>query len=367
MISIFSDCATIEHALAFETALARAQAAEGVIDREAAEAIAAVCATIEFDLGDLAEEATLAGAFAIPLVGRLRAKLSGSAASAVHKGATSQDVADTVLMIQVCAAAKALASDARRICDSLRAHALKYAATPALGRTLLQDAAPIGFGLRLAQSAAGIEDAAARLAAEVAANTRVQFGGAAGTRSGLNDKGGAIARSIADHLGLKAGPPWHARRVGVAAIAAAVGILIGAMGKLARDISLLAQNAIGEAREPSIPGRGGSSSMRHKRNLTGCQVALSAAVRAPGLVAGILSGMPQEEERGLGGWQAEGPTIADLFLLASGSASAMAVVVEGLAIDLKAVARNLGASGLGADIGESERVVLELFANPGRG
>jgi 3-carboxy-cis,cis-muconate cycloisomerase len=363
MIGIFSDRATIDHALAFEAALARGEAAEGLIAQESADAIAAACAGIAIDPADLAEEAALAGTLAIPLVRRLRAALSGEAATTLHKSATSQDVADTILMRQVVAAARLLAADVKRARNALCALAERYVATPAVGRTLLQDALPIGFGARLAQAAAGIDNAARRLDAEVAANAKIQFGGAAGTRAGLDGKGVAVARRMAEELGLATGVPWHARRVGVAAIASALGILIGALGKLARDVSLLAQNAVGEAREPAIPGRGGSSAMAHKRNPTGCQVALSASIRAPGLVASILAGLPQEEERGLGGWQAEGPALADLFLLAAGSASAMATVAEGLEIDEVAIARNLESAGLGSDIGESEVIVAAILAH----
>ena len=226
----------------------------------------------------------------------------------------------------------------------------------------MQDALPIGFGVRIAQWMAGIDDAMRGLARDVAAHATVQLGGAAGTRAGLDGKGSVIAAHVARSLGLAPAAPWHGRRTGTAAIAAAVGIVIGALAKMARDISLLAQNQIGETREPAIAGRGGSSAMAHKRNPTGCQVALAAHYRAPGLVAGILSGLAAEEERGLGGWQAEGPALADLFLLAAGSAAAMAVVAEGLDIDRDAIARNLAAAGIGTDIGESEAIVAALLA-----
>ena len=231
----------------------------------------------------------------------------------------------------------------------------------------MQDALPVGFGLRLAQAMAGIESATQRLQAEIAKNAKIQFGGAAGTRAGLAGKGAAVVRRMAEALGLAADMPWHARREGIAAIAASLGIVIGALGKLARDISLLAQNAIGEAQEPAIAGRGGSSAMAHKRNPTGCQVALSAALRAPGLVATMLSSLPAEEERGLGGWQAEGPVLAELFLLAAGSAEAMAIVAEGLDVDEAAIARNLQAAAMGSDIGESAAIVSELLAHHRKG
>jgi 3-carboxy-cis,cis-muconate cycloisomerase len=367
MLAVYDDVAVIADALAFEAALARAEAAEGVIDSAAADAIIAACATMMPDPAPLADEVALAGTFAIPLVGHLRAVLPSDIAPLVHKGATSQDVADTVMMMRACAAQKLLAADAERLCTALYELADRHAVTPAIGRTLLQDALPVGFGLRLAQAAAGIDNAARRLAHEVASNAGIQLGGAAGTRAGLGGRGKAVAGRMADELGLAVGLPWHARRIGVAAIASALGMLIGALGKFARDVSLLAQNSVGEAREPAIAGRGGSSAMAHKRNPTACQVALSAAIRAPGLVAAILGGMPQEEERGLGGWQAEAPVLAELFLLCAGSAEAMRVVAEGLEIDEAAIARNLSASGLGADIGESAAIVADIIAHHKQG
>jgi 3-carboxy-cis,cis-muconate cycloisomerase len=365
MLAVFDDAATLRHALAFEAQLAAAQAAEGVIDAADAQAIATACAGFTVEPAMLADEAALAGTLAIPLVKRLRASLSGTAAASLHKGATSQDVADTVLACQVREAHALLHADLARIATALGTLAERHAATPSVGRTLLQDALPIGFGLRIAQWRAGIAAAGERLDREVTNAARIQLGGAAGTRAGLAGKGAAIAARMAEASGLAAGPPWHANRGGIAATATALAILIGAVGKMARDVSLLAQNPVGEAREPAIEGRGGSSAMAHKRNPTGCQVALSAALRAPGLVAGILAGLPAEEERGLGGWQAEGPALAELFLLAAGSLDAMASVAEGLEIDEAAIARNLATAGIGDDIGESAAIVAALGArNP---
>lgn len=366
MAEIFSDAATIGQALAFEAALARAEASEGLIAATAADAIGRAAASFTIDPAILAEEAAHAGTLAIPLVRRLRAMLP-EAAAALHFGATSQDVADTVLARQMVAGGRILDRDARQLCRALADCATRHAATPAVGRTLLQDAAPIGLGLRLAQAAAGIDEARRRLAREIADAALVQFGGAAGTRAGLGGKGSAIVAHLARDLELGVGEPWHARRTGMAAVATALAILIGAAGKFARDVALLAQGAIGEAREPMIEGRGGSSAMPHKRNPTGCQVALSAAIRAPGLAAAVLGGLPQEEERGLGGWQAEAPVLAELFGLAAASLAAMTVVAEGLDIDMDAVTRNLAAAGLGKDIGESAAIVAALVERIGRG
>ena len=361
MLAIFSDRTTIAHALAFESALAMAQAGTGVIPPDIAQAIADACATLVIDPAELADEAALAGTLAIPLVARLRAAVGGEAAAAVHKGATSQDVADTVLMMQARAAADLVRADLARATVALAGLAARHAETPAIGRTLLQDALPVAFGLRIAHWMAGIDDAARRLRRDVAEHALLQLGGAAGSRAGLNGTGEAVAADMARMLGLGAGAPWHARRIGVAAIGTSLAIAIGALGKMARDVALLSQNAVGEAREPAVAGRGGSSAMAHKRNPTGCQVALSAATRAPGLAASLLGGLPQEEERGLGGWQAETPVLADLFLLAAGSAAAMADIAEGLEIDAPAIARNLAAAGIGSDIGDSAAIVRALI------
>ena len=361
MIATFDDDATIAATLAFESALAAAQAAAGVIPVEAAAEIAAAVSTLHIDPATLAQRAALAGTLAIPLVATLRAQVDGEAAAALHRGATSQDVADSALMMQVRRAGTLLLADVARVTTALAPLARAHATTPAIGRTLLQDAQPIGFGLRLAQWHAGIAAAAARVSREVAAKAALQWGGAAGNRPDQAGQADAVAARLAATLGLAEAPPWHARREGLAGIAAAVGILIGALGKMARDVALLAQNGIGEAREPAVAGRGGSSAMAHKRNPTGCQIALSATTRAPGLVAGILAALPAEEERGLGGWQAEGPMLVDLFLLASGAAEAMAGVAEGLEIDGEAIARNLAAAGQGSDIGDSVTLVEALL------
>ena len=367
MMAVFADAATVHHALAFETALARAEADEGIIGDGAAAAIEDAAAGIEIRPAELADEVAHAGTLAIPLVARLRSILPEDAKKQLHRGATSQDLADTVLARQIKAGSLILDRDATRLCRAVCLVAEKYADTPAIGRTLLQDAAPIAFGLRFAQAAAAIDDARRRFKVEADGAARLQLGGAVGTRSGLGGKGAAIAARMAQRLELAKDEPWHARRDGVAGVAGAVAILIGAAGKLARDVAFLSQDRVGEAREPAIDGRGGSSAMPHKRNPTGCQVALSAAVRAPGLVSALLAGMPQESERGLGGWQAEAPVIADLFKLAAGSLAAMAVVAEGLEIDSGAIARNLAAAGRGDDIGESRAIIAALVARIGRG
>jgi len=364
MLAVFDDRAAVRHALAFEAALARAQADCGLIPAGVADEIVEASAAIHVDPAALADEAAHAGTLAIPLVARLKAALRDkpAAADAVHRGAASQDLADTVMTLQAAAAAAILRADLTRLAHALAVIAERHSQTPALARTLLQDAVPITFGLRAAQWLAAIDGARRQLDRASPEALLLQLGGAAGTRAGLGGKGEAVAGHMAQALGLAAPlAPWHARRVGVAQLAASLGIAIGMIAKVALDIALLSQNAVGEAREPAISGRGGSSSMAHKRNPTGCQIALSAATRAPGLVASILGGLAQEQERGLGGWQAEAPVLADLFMLAGGSASAMAAVAEGLETSPEAMARNLEAADVGQDPGESAAIVAAIL------
>jgi 3-carboxy-cis,cis-muconate cycloisomerase len=354
MLATFGDEALVHAALAFERELARAQAAEGLISAAQAEAIGEACEAMP-DLEALAGKAAHAGALAIPLVETLRGRIADPGAAAkVHLGATSQDVADTALMLQAKHGLALLARDADRLLVALAALAEAHAETPMLGRTLLQPARPITFGLKAAGWLLGVDSAARRLSLEAQSGLLLQFGGAAGTLQGLDGKAFAVADRMAAALGLGApASPWHSRRDGVAGLAAALAILAGSLGKMAGDVALLAQAEVAEALEPRAPGRGGSSAMPHKRNPTGCQVARSAALRAPHLAATVLATLPQEHERGLGGWQAEAPVLADLFCVTHGALVAMADVAEGLDVRPDRMAANLAAAQVGVDVGEA--------------
>jgi 3-carboxy-cis,cis-muconate cycloisomerase len=366
MLAIFGDESLIAAALAFETALARALAAESLIPKAAADAIVEACATRLADAATLADEAAHAGTLAIPLVRRIRARVAESHpeyADAVHRGATSQDVADTALMLMSREAGKLVDADLRRLRRALAELTRRHAATPMLGRTLLQGAMPITFGLKTAGWMLGVEEARTRFAREREDALRLQLGGAAGTLAGLGGRGTAIAKRMGAALGLApAITPWHSRRDAVAGLGCALALVTCAVGKIARDVSLLSQWEVDEAREPRVKGRGGSSTMPHKRNPTGCQIALSAAIRAPGLAATLLVALPQEHERGLGGWQAEGPVVVELFELAHGAIVAMAPVVEGLEVSEARMARNLAAAAVGSDTGESEALARRALA-----
>lgn len=364
MLACFDDDALVGAALAFEHGLAEALAAHGVISAAAATAIGEACE--RFDATGLADEAAHAGTLAIPLVARLRAAVPGFA-SAVHLGATSQDVADTALVLQIGQAMRLLDAELTALAEALAVLAQAHATTPAIGRTLLQPAAPISFGMRAASWMLGVEAAHGRLAREHRAAHQLALGGAVGSLAVLGVRGAEVRDALAARLGLSVGPAWHSRRDALVGLGAAVGIAIGALGKLARDVSLLMQAEIAEVAEPVIAGRGGSSVMPHKRNATGCQVALSAAIRGPGLVASLLGGMPQELERGLGGWQAEAPVIGELFALAHGAAHAMRVVACGLEVHVAAMAAHAGPEDRDA-IAAAARFVDEVLArrSPGQ-
>ena len=364
MLAVFDDRSILRKALLFEAELARAQSEVGLISGEVAQRIVQTCASIEIDPEALAEEVAHAGTLAIPLVARLRAALekSPAASKAVHLGATSQDLADTVLVLQAKDAMALVVEDVGRLTAALADLAQRHSSTPAIGRTLLQDALPITFGLRAAQWLASVASARRFLNQMTSETLYLQFGGAVGTRAGLGGRGGDVASRLAIALNIGLPPaPWHAQREKITKLGAAIGILIGVLGKVGRDISLMSQDAVGEAREPLVQGRGGSSTMAHKRNPTASQLAISAAIRAPGLVASLLAGLPQEQERGVGGWQNEAAVLADLFMLAGGSAAALATVIVGLEVDKDALRRNLAAAHVGDDTGEAEAIVAAII------
>jgi 3-carboxy-cis,cis-muconate cycloisomerase len=348
MRALFSDRATVARMLAVEAALANAGAAAGAIPRGAAAPIARACDASRFDLDAIAERAPSSGNIAIPLVKALTeavAHRDAEAARFVHWGATSQDIIDTATVLAIREAFALLDRDLDRAIRAFAAHARRYRGKPMAGRTWLQQALPITFGLKAARWATMLARVRADMQRAAEAAAVLQFGGAAGTLASLGAKGPAVAKRLAAELELALPElPWHAERDRFAMVAAALGIMIGAAGKIARDISLMMQSEVGEVFEPAAPGRGGSSTMPHKRNPVACAQILTAATLAPGLVAGVLAGMVQEHERALGGWQAEWVSLPQLFLLASGAVSQLAGTAKGLEIDPDRMHANLDIS-----------------------
>ena len=345
MAELFSDLSILRAMLDFEVALARAEAKVGIIPQTAAEAIAAAADPSAFDTSALSRDALRAGTPSIPLVKRLteivRSK-NESAAGFVHYGATSQDVSDTALVLLLKRAQVLIGADFQSAEHSLWAISQKHKDTIMLGRTLLQPAPPITLGLKAAGWCGAIRRGGERLSAEFRNALLLQFGGAVGTLAALGDRGPAVAEQLASELGLPCpDAPWHTHRDRLAGLACACGVVTGSLGKVARDISLLMQSEVGEAAEPDSPGRGGSSTMPHKRNPTGCAVTISAAQRVPGLVSAYLSGMVQEHERAVGGIQSEWSTLAGITQLTGLAAATIAEIARGLSVDSERMTQNI--------------------------
>ncbi len=343
-----SDQACLQGMLSFESALAKAEAQAGVIPTSAVQAISQQCKAPLFDIDALARAAKSAGNIAIPVVRALTAlvaKNDTEAARYVHWGATSQDVIDTGLILQLRGALTHVASDLDVLAKGLAELATQHRSTVMVGRTWMQQALPTTFGAKVAGWLDAIDRHRDRLRDTQSRCLVLQFGGAVGTLAAFHEKAGEVAKNLADELLLPLPEvPWHSHRDRVAEIATTLGLIVGTLGKIAKDISLLSQTEVAEVFEPSEPGRGGSSTMPHKRNPVACAVVLSAATRVPGLVGTMLSAIPQEHERGLGGWHAEWETLPDIVSLAGGAVKTMAEIAPHLDVDAERMQRNLEAT-----------------------
>jgi len=349
MRAICDDATYLQHMLDFEAALARAEAAIGIVPAKAADTIAKACTADQFDLGALAEAATRSGNLAIPLVKALTAnvaKADAEAARYVHWGATSQDVIDSASMLGLRAAIDALLADIGRAISGFARLARQHRDTPAVARTWLQHALPMPFGLKLAEYAAALHRSRLRLQRLRDEGLALQFGGAAGTLAALGDNGWLVAEKLAQELKLPLpDAPWHTHRDRIAEIASVLAIAAGSCGKIARDVSLMMQTDVAEAFEPSGEGRGGSSTMPHKRNPIAAATALAAATMAPNLAATIFAAQVQDHERSAGPWHAEWPTLPMLLLVTSGALAAIVDIAEGLQVDVARMRVNLDATG----------------------
>jgi 3-carboxy-cis,cis-muconate cycloisomerase len=344
----FSDLATLRHMLCFEAALARAAAEAGLIPRRAAAVIARACDPALYDPRALAVAARRTATLTVPVVKALTeqvARRDARVAGYVHWGATSQDVIDTAMVLQLGEALPPILKAVDGIVAAFARLAKKHRTTPTLGRTLLQPATPLALGQKIAGWASDVDRAKRRLATSFAKTQVLQFGGASGSLTALGPKAEPVMKALAKHLGLPLPPaPWFTQRVRMAAFAQDSALVVGALAKAARDISLMMQIEVGEAAEPSGPGRGGSSTMPHKRNPVGAALVLAAAARAPMLAATIVAALPQEHERALGGWQGEWPTLAALVESLGSAVEAMAEVAAGLSIDPNAIQANMDAA-----------------------
>jgi 3-carboxy-cis,cis-muconate cycloisomerase len=248
-------------------------------------------------------------------------------------------------MLTLRAAIDALLGDLDRAIAGFAKLALAHRNTAVVARTWLQHALPMPFGLKLAEYAAALHRSRTRLKALRTSALALQFGGAAGTLAALSDRGMAVAEQLARELDLPLPEaPWHTHRDRIAEAASVFAILAGTCGKIARDVSLMMQTDVGEAFEPSGAGRGGSSTMPHKRNPVAAASALAAATMAPNLAATIFAAQVQDHERSAGPWHAEWPTLPTLQLVTSGALAAIVDIAEGLEVDTARMRQNLDAT-----------------------
>src|SRR3989440_5925055 len=358
MSAAFSPEAHVQGMLAFEAALARAEARAGIIPQEAAAIIEAHCRVELFDVAALYREAAMAGTPAIPLVRMLTAQVEGDAQKFVHWGATSQDAIDTAMMLQRRDGLDLLVDSLHGVCAACATLAGQHRHTLMSGRTLLQQALPITFGLKAARWLAFAVRQVHALRERRERTLAVQLGGAAGTLASLGDMGLQVVELLSEELGLPApDAPWHTERDRVAEIAATLGVVAGAMAKIADDVALLSQTEVDEVSEGAAPGKGGSSAMPQKRNPVDAISAIASARLAVGVVPVLLSAMAQEHERAAGAWQAEWAAIPTLFRFTAGAVERVRSAIVDLQIDSVRMKANLDLTG-GLTMAESLTMAL---------
>ncbi|MFC3608905.1 3-carboxy-cis,cis-muconate cycloisomerase [Stutzerimonas tarimensis] len=345
MREVFSDRGRVQGMLDFEAALARAEARCGLIPSSAVGPIEAACDADGYDLDALAVAIATAGNSAIPLARALGERIAATDAEAekyVHLGATSQDAMDTGLVLQLRQAIDLIEADLAELANALAIQAERHAGTPMTGRTWLQHATPVTLGMKIAGWLGALTRHRQRLNEIKPRLLCLQFGGASGSLAALGEHAWPVCEALAEELGLQLpDQPWHTQRDRLVEFAGLLGMIAGSLGKLGRDLSLLMQTDVGEVFEPSAPGKGGSSTMPHKRNPVGAAVMIAAATRAPGLVATLLSAMPQEHERSLGLWHAEWDSLPELCCLVSGALAQALIAVPALEVDAERMRGNL--------------------------
>ncbi|HEX2554845.1 MAG TPA: adenylosuccinate lyase family protein [Microvirga sp.] len=339
MAEVFSDRSRIAAMLRMEAALARAQG-QGDLAR-AVEAIRPE----DLDLAGLGRDTAVAGVPVIPFVKAVQARLPANLERAFHKGATTQDVADTALVLQMRDALALIRSDLLAILSGLDTLARTHRETPCVGRTYGQHAAPVTFGFKAAVWLTGIAEVAAGLPALEERVLVASLGGPVGTLASLGTRGPEVAEAFARELGLDVAPiAWHATRARMVEAGAWLATLMGALAKTAADVAHLVSTEVGEAAEPYVPGRGGSSAMPHKRNPVSCTVILAAHAAAKGPVATLLDAMAAAHERPAGLWHAEWHALPTLFGLASGALREARALAEGLEVHPERMRANLDAT-----------------------
>ncbi|WP_455923950.1 3-carboxy-cis,cis-muconate cycloisomerase [Pseudomonas putida] len=361
MRDIFSDRGRVQGMLDFEAGLARAEARAGVIPADAVAPIEAACQASLYDYQALGQAICSAGNSAIPLVKMLGKQIASQAPEAeryVHLGATSQDVMDSGLVLQLRDALHFLENRLAVLGDSLARQAERYKATPLAGRTWLQHATPVTLGMKIAGWLGAVTRSRQRLQELKPRLLVLQFGGASGSLAALGANALPVAEALAQELQLTLPEqPWHTQRDRLVEFASVLGLIAGSLGKLGRDVSLLMQTEAAEVFEPSAPGKGGSSTMPHKRNPVGAAVLIGAATRVPGLVSTMFAAMPQEHERSLGLWHAEWDTLPEICCLVAGALEQAQLFADGLEVDAARMLKNLDLT-QGLVLAEAVSIVL---------
>lgn len=355
-----SEGAWLQAMLDAESALAAAEAETGLIPKDAADAIAAACDGGGLDPEEIARDGRSSGNPVVPLVAALREKVGGEAAGFVHHGATSQDMMDTAAMLVASRALPLIRTDLEGVAAACAELAGEHRGTLMAGRTLLQQALPITFGLKAGGWLDSVVAAAERLDS---VSLAAQLGGAAGTLASLGPDGQRVAELMAARLGLEPAIPWHTARLRVADLGASLALAAGVLEKVALDLVLLSQTEVGEVAEASAGGRGGSSTLPHKRNPVGSVLTIACARRVRGAAGVLLEAMPHEHERAAGAWQSEWAPLSEALALTGGAASALGEALDGLEVMPDRMRENLEATG-GALMAES--VVTTLAGRVGQ-
>ncbi|MES2711195.1 MAG: 3-carboxy-cis,cis-muconate cycloisomerase [Pseudomonadota bacterium] len=365
MRAVFAERAYLQRMLDVEAALARAQAKLGIVPDEAAATITAAADAARLDLPALAAATRNTGYPVVGLVRQLSALSGAEAGRWTHWGATTQDIMDTATVLQMRDGLDLIEAELRGLCAALTKRVAEHRDTVMAGRTHLQHALPVTLGYKCAVWLAPLLTMLERLDQLRPRALRLQFGGAAGTLASLGDQGLAVSAALAEELGLpEAEIPWHVARDGLAEAVCWLGLVSGALTKLATDVMLLMQSEVAELSEPHVAGRGGSSTMPQKRNPIACEYTLAQARGVHALVPQMLAAMAQDQERGTGPWQAEALAIGQAFLLTHGAVSHARFIAEGMVVDTARMRRNIDATG---GLIMSEAVMMGLAPQIGRG
>lgn len=365
MRALLSERAFLQRMLDVEAALARAQACLNLIPAEAAQAITNAADIARFDMPTLAKATAAMGFPTVGLVKQLSALAGAEAGRWTHWGATTQDILDSALVLQLRDALALFEMDLAALIAALSTLAATHRETVMAGRTHAQQALPITFGYKVALWLDPLVTMCERLAQLRPRLLRLQFAGAVGTLASLGAEGPRVAAELARELDLALpAAPWHVARDGIAELGCWCGLLAGALAKPATDILLLMQSEVGEASEPAGPGKGGSSTMPQKRNPIGCEYVIAQARGAQALVPQLLAAMIHEHERGAQAMQLEHLALGQALLLAHGALATLLPIAAGLEVDATRMRANLDSGG---GLVMSEAVMMGLAPVLGRG